>query len=168
MALMSQMVGVFVAISFYIPINNVIHLYQSRLTTRSFCVIVISPFFSICLFFFLSLFDFVVLLSLASLFITALALSGQSEKAAIFCKGCYAALHGHRSRYNFMFFVHLKYLERFVTLWLIACYLVTRLLVTMCGRSKSIGAVDYSQFPASSSDSKCRGCEAKVCLLDSD
>ena len=37
-----------------------------------------------------------------------------------------------------------------------------KLLVTMCARSKSIGAVDYSQFPASSSDSKCRGCEAKV------
>ena len=58
--------------------------------------------------FFLSLFDFVVLLSLASLFITALALSGQSEKAAIFCKGCYAALHGHRSRYKFVFSVQIS------------------------------------------------------------
>ena len=131
-------------------------------------MLLLFPRFLYLSFLFLSLFDFVVLLSLASLFITALALSGQSEKAAIFCKGCYAALHGHRSRYNFMFFVHLKYLERLDTLWLLACSLVTRLLVTMCARSKSIGAVDYSQFPASSSDSKCRGCEAKVCLPDPD
>ena len=91
-----------------------------------------------------------------------LALAGQPEKAAIFCKGCYAALHGHRSRYKIMFFVHLKYLERFVTLLLKTWSLVTRLLVIVYARSKSIGAVDYSQFLASSSDSKCRGCEAKV------
>ena len=29
-------------------------------------------------------------------------------------------------------------------------------------RSKSIGAVDYSQFRAGSSDSKCQGCQGKV------
>ena len=138
-------------------------IFTNQASRHGLSVLLLLPRFLYLSFFFLSLFDFVVLLSLASLFNTALALSGQSEKAAIFCKGCYAALHGHRSRYDFMFFVHLKYLERFVTLWLIACYLVTRLLVTMYARSKSIGAVDYSQFPAISSDSKCRGCEAKVC-----
>ena len=32
----------------------------------------------------------------------------------------------------------------------------------MMVRSKSIGAVDYSQFRAGSSDSKCQGCQGKV------
>ena len=91
-------------------------IFTNQASRHGLSVLLLLPRFLYLSFFFLSLFDFVVLLSLASLFITALALalSGQSEKAAIFCKGCYAALHGHRSRYNFMFFVHLKYLERFV------------------------------------------------------
>ena len=50
------MVRVFVAIHFQIPI----HLYQSSLTTRSFCVIVISPF-SLSVFF--SFYLFLTLLS---------------------------------------------------------------------------------------------------------
>ena len=96
-------------------------IFTNQASRHGLSVLLLLPRFLYLSFFFLSLFDFVVLLSLASLFITAiaLALSGQSEKAAIFCKSCYAALHGHRSRYNFMFFVHLKYLEHLDTLWLI-------------------------------------------------
>ena len=103
-------------------------IFTNQASRHGLSVLLLFPcFFYLSFFLFLSLFDIVVLLPLASLFITALALalSGQPEKAAIFCKGCYAALHGHRSRCNFMFFVHPKYLERFVTFWLITWSLVT-------------------------------------------
>ena len=50
-----KLVGVFVAIHFSITINNAIHLYQSSLTTRIFCLsLILSIYHSLYIFFCLS------------------------------------------------------------------------------------------------------------------
>ena len=163
MALMSQMVGVFVAIHFQIPINNVIHLYQSSLTTRSFCVIVISLFFLSAFFsfyLFLTLLSFYHLHHFSSLHLHSHFQANPRRlpfSARVATLLCTATGQGIISCSLFI-----------PNIWNVSSLLIDnlvfgdKLLVTMCARSKSIGAVDYSQFPASSSDSKCRGCEAKV------